>query len=227
MSRIYLIVLLALTSVLPASLYSAECRVVMVDSMPEGIDPSIVKELVPRHARLRIDNDYDLLDVWITKSWTTEPKSKQADDDARILYPLLPGSLVGVIRISRPCFDLRDQELPAGVYTVRYAVQPDLEAHRDSHESRDFLLLLSASADKSPEPMVKQEQLVALSADAIQSPHPAFVPLLKPVNPDSDDPLRRDDRDPNGWILLLKGKAENGATIPMELIVLRENTGQQ
>jgi hypothetical protein len=86
-------------------------------------------------------------------------------------------------------------------------------------------LLLSPSVDKSPAPILKPEQMIALSAETIQTMHPAFLPLLKPVNPERGEAVRRDDRDPNGWVLLLNGKDETNKKIPMEIIVLRATTG--
>jgi hypothetical protein len=206
-----------------ASSLAGECRVEMIDGAAEGVDPAIAKLLQPRHAKVRID-DEELCQIWLTKSWKTHDKTEKPSA-VPIEYRLLPGSLVGVIRVAHTLFDLRDQEIPSGVYTLRYAVQPEFEAHRDSHESRDFLLLLSPTLDKSPEPAAKADKMIADSAESIQSMHPAFMPLVKPSEIDRAKSVRRDERDENGWILMVGGSGEDGKSMPLDVILLRATTG--
>jgi hypothetical protein len=104
-------------------------------------------------------------------------------------------------------------------------LHPQFVAIRDSHESRDFLLLLSPSVDKSPEPVAKAEKMIADSAESIQSMHPAFMPLVKPAEGDRSKNVRRDERDENGWILMVTGSDEKGNKIPLDMILLRAMTG--
>src|SRR5262249_14460764 len=140
-------------------------------------------------------------------------------------YQLQSGSLVGAVKLTRTLFDLRDQEIPAGVYTLRYAVQPEVEAHRDSHESRDFLLLLASDVDKSPAPGPKLDDMIAQSAESIQTMHAAFMPLVKPADKERAKNVRRDERDENGWILMTSGQDDAGKSVPMDIILLRAMTG--
>lgn len=205
----------------PLSARAAEFRLEMAEGAPEGIDASIVEQLAPRHIKLRLDNSEDLCEIWIAKTWKTGGEGEQEGDFAPTFYPLLPGSLVGVMRVSRASVDFREQELPAGVYTLRYALQPDLDVHHESHESRDFLLLLPAREDKSPEPMTDAEKMIELSAGITLTTHPSIVPLVKPTDVDRAEPLRADEKDPNGSILLLNGSDAAGKKIPLELIVIR------
>lgn len=200
---------------------AAEDRLEMVDGVPEGVDPSIVKQLEPRHIKLKSSDAAELCEIWIAKNWKTGGEGGHEGDFAPTFYPLLPGSLVGVMRVSSPSLDFREQELPAGVYTLRYALQPDLDVHHESHESRDFLLLLPAGDDRSPEPMTDPEKMVEMSAAVTLTTHPSIIPLVKPVETDRTELLRADELDPNGSILLLNGRDAEGKKIPIELIVIR------
>ena len=214
----------SLVCIAGVALPAAEYKVELVEGAVQGVDPVIAKLLSARHIKVRLE-DEELCEIWLTKSWQTHDTSKQPASNPPIDYRLLPGSLVGVIKVSRTLFDLRDQEIPAGVYTLRYAVQPQFEAHRDSHESRDFLLLLSPEVDKSPEPVAKADKMIADSAESIQSMHPAFMPLVKPAENDRSKNVRRDERDENGWILMVTGSDESGKKIPLDMILLRAMTG--
>ena len=130
---------------------------------------------------------------------------------------------MGAIQLHRACVDLRDEEIPAGVYTLRYAVQPETDDHAGSHDSRDFLLLLLPGDDTSPALISEHEQLHNLSmatrATAGQGEHPCFLPLSKPGGPDREVSVRRDDGDPDSWLLLINGKDETGKKIAMEMIL--------
>ena len=204
----------------PAWLCAAEAQVEVVEGAPAEVDASIAAELVPKHARVSVDGQ-DLCEVWVAKSWKAAAKVEQTEGAAPITYRIEPGTLVGVFKVSQASRDLREQDVPPGVYTLRYAVQPDFEAHKESHETRDFLLLLSPKADKSPDPPGDQDRLIELSTEAIQTMHPAFLALVKPANADKPNSLRADDRDPDGLILQVQGADAKGAKVPLEMILLK------
>jgi hypothetical protein len=209
---------------MPTSLpLAAECQVESVEGPVQGLDPAIAKLLTPKHVKVRLDN-VELCEIWLTSAWQNRVKPEKPGM-VPIEYALQSGSLVGAIKLSHAAFDLRDQEIPAGVYTLRYAVQPEFEAHRDSHESRDFLLLLSPAVDKSSEPWAKVEEMIAQSAESIQTMHPTFMPLVKPSEKDREKMVRRDERDENGWILMTAGRDGSGKPVPIDIILLRAMTG--
>ncbi len=201
------------------SIWAREYNVQTVSNLPEGVDSSIAEQLEPDHIKIVTDDESTLCEIWLARSWKTTTLEEAAEDEAPVYYPLLPGSLIGVVHVAAPCYDLRQQEIPVGVYTLRYAVQPTFEAHRDTHESRDFLILLSPDDDDSPETIDDPDQLIGWSAEAVGAPHPAFLPLLKARDTTRENLLRTDDRNPDGWVLLLKGLTEEAKKLPLELIL--------
>jgi hypothetical protein len=216
--------LILLGELSPPGVRAADCALDAVSGAPPGIAASIAGELVDRHLVLRLD-EADFCELWVAKAWKRRAENQDTSSLTSVLYPLEAGSLIGAIRLARTCYDLRDQEIPAGVYTLRYAVQPDIEAHQESHESRDFLLLVAANSDKSPEPIADQDKLIGMSAESIGCLHPAFLPLLKVASPGVNQSVRRDERDPDGWVLEIHGKDDAGKSMPMELILLRAKLG--
>jgi hypothetical protein len=234
MLRVMSILAFALPLLSPSFLSAAECTATVVEGLPEGVDPSIAEKLEPKHIKLMLADDQELCQIWTTKNWmpiTAEAEKKLAEPPAEgeedaaanaapVTYKIQPGSLVGVIQIANTALDLRQQEIPAGTYTLRYAVQPTFEAHRDTHDTRDFLLLISPEKDASPEVRTDADELIGWSADSVGAPHPAFLPLVKPAEGDAKSPLRPDERDPEGWVLRLDGKSAEGKPVSMELIVL-------
>jgi len=224
MPRTLALLLILLVELISSGSRAADCQLDKVGGAPPGVAAGIVKQLVLSHVRLRIDNA-DFCEIWVAKAWKRRAENQGASSPSSVLYPIEPGSLVGAIRVAHLCYDLRDQEIPAGVYTLRYAVQPDIEAHKDSHESRDFLLLVAASVDKSQEPIADQDKLIGKSADSIGSMHPAFLPLLKVDKPGDAPAVHRDPRDPDGWLLQVRGNDQQGTSVPMEVILLHAKIG--
>jgi hypothetical protein len=93
-----------------------------------------------------------------------------------ILYPFTMGEFVGVVEYKRKGGDFRGQDIPAGVYTLRYALQPVDGNHVGTSDTRDFLLLGKAEEDTAVAP-VEKEKLFKQSAQAIGTTHPAMLCL--------------------------------------------------
>ena len=88
-----------------------------------------------------------------------------------VFVPLEPGSLVGVLRFTRKGADFRGQEIKAGVYTLRYSNQPVDGNHVGTFATRDFLVMVPASADQTIQPIAEMD-LYAASAQSAESNSP-------------------------------------------------------
>ncbi len=123
-----------------------------------------------------------LCEVWPCKAWTVDADFKRSNT---IIYPLEPGELIGVVRFARKGGDFRGQEIARGLYTLRYALQPQDGNHVGTSDTRDFLLLFRAADDQQSEPMSK-EKMFSLSPKAAGGTHPAMLSLLA-AEPDADE----------------------------------------
>jgi hypothetical protein len=133
------------------------------------------------------------------------------------LYPIKPGTLVGAIRFSRKAADFRNQDIPRGVYTLRYGNQPVDGNHVGTFATRDFLLMLPPDADTSPD-AIPEMDLFKKSAESAGSTHPAIMPLLK-AEGDDDGPAARHLEEQEWWTLRFTGKGAGGEKVPLEVIV--------
>jgi hypothetical protein len=115
-----------------------------------------------------------LCEFWPTKSWSVSADFKPSNT---VIYPLEMGELLGVIRYARKGGDFRGQDIPKGVYTLRYSLQPQDGNHVGTSDTRDFIALVPAADDESPEPIGK-EQLFKLSPKVAGGTHPAILCLL-------------------------------------------------
>ena len=173
----------------------------------------IAAEIAPTGYKV-VDGDKKLVcEIWLAKNWTLKPGFQPS---LSILYPLEPGSLVGVLRFTRKGTDFRGQDIARGVYTLRYANQPEDGNHVGTFETRDFLVMLPAAADTSLKTLPDTD-LFKVSAEAAGSTHPAIMPLLKAE--EGKDAAVRHLADQEWWALHVLGTDAKGGKHPLDVIV--------
>ena len=124
-----------------------------------------------------------------------------------LTYREIPeGTLVGAIEFPAKFTDYRKQELPAGVYTLRFAVQPDIGDHTGTTPHPEFCLICPAEEDKTVEE-IEKKKLIELSSKVNEGRHPAVL-LLWPNNGKDD-----------GVKVLDKGNGVLVATIKRAVVV--------
>ncbi|MBI3854375.1 MAG: hypothetical protein HY293_01655 [Planctomycetes bacterium] len=155
---------------LPAADFAVEP---LKDGAPAEIAEAIRKEMAPAGSRV-LRGGKPFVDFWFRNAVPTSDPVKGLG----ILYPTLRhGTLVGVARFNGGAADFKGQKFPAGVYTMRYAIQPEDGDHKGTAESRDFLLLSQAAADATPDTLEVKE-LNKLSAKVNGKKHPAVLWLV-------------------------------------------------
>ena len=125
----------------------------------------------------RVQNGQTVLDFW----WVSNlPATKDLGSDRLSWEVVQEGSLVGAVRISKAYKDIRGRTIDAGVYTLRFGVQPADGDHLGISPYREFLLLSPASEDKNGGP-ISHNDLIGLSMRSINISHPAVWSLDPPV----------------------------------------------
>lgn len=166
------------------------------EGAPAEVAEAVRKEMSPAGLRVFVkDGKKPLADLWLRAATPLE----NAPEQLAVKYTALkPGTLVGVIRYHAKGGDYKNQSIPAGLYTLRYGIQPEDGDHQGVSETKDFLLVCPASADASPQ-VVAGEDLVKLSAKTLGKKHPAALWLVKP----GDEKLPRISKEEEGkrWVL--------------------------
>ena len=207
--------LLFCLSIVP-TLWAADYRAEPLAEMApaDDISAAIADTLAPTGTRIIRGTKTTYCDIWLCKQWATVADFKATPE---VLYPFSPGQLIGVARFSRKAADFRDQDVPTGVYTLRYAQQPVDGAHVGTSLTRDFLLVLSAEVDKSAKSL-DYEDLVAHSAEAVGSSHPALFSMQR--GGDAKHPSMRHDEEHDWWIVQLAGKTRDNKPLPTEFVLI-------
>jgi hypothetical protein len=94
------------------------------------------------------------------------------------------GTLVGVLKLDVEIKDIRGRAVKAGVYTLRYGIQPKTDDHFGISPFRNFLLLSPAAVDKDPAG-TDHDGVIALSAQTLGGKHPAVLSIDPPAGKDA------------------------------------------
>jgi hypothetical protein len=164
---------------------------------PVGVAEEIRKELAPAGIRISDAKKQPLADLWLRK---TAPVGEPSTEDGVLFGALQQGGLVGAIRFHQPARDFRDQGYAAGLYTCRYALQPQDGDHLGSAATRDFLVLAPADADVKLDPM-EFKALAKLSSKVSKSKHPAVLYLVQRPAPGRQVPGVVRDAEADTWML--------------------------
>jgi hypothetical protein len=170
--------------------------------------------------RLTLDGPTPACELWIRKSIPAQTKK----DVEGVAYPQLAEStLVAVVHFPEAAADFRGHRIPAGFYTLRYAIMPNDGNHLGAAPNRDFLLAIPAASDKDPSVTFKSEELVTMSARATGTKHPSPLSLAETDKGPSTPTVSRDDQD--HWIFSATTKLNSGEELPFALVV--KGTAQQ
>lgn len=200
---------------------SVEHRVEVLDGGPKKAElaKEMREQFAERGFKVIRGSSRTVCEIWPCKTWEIQP---DFEPSASRLYPFESGQLIGLLHFQRRGKDFRDQTIESGWYTLRFGLQPTDGNHVGTSPTRDFLLLLPADEDKSPDP-VGVTRLTLASAESAGSAHPAMLCLQPPSKKASKEPSMRHNEERDWWVLQFSGKAsEKGKTkeFPVDLIVV-------
>jgi hypothetical protein len=192
------------------------------EAPPSALSDKVRDTLEPTGVRVLDGQGQPFADIWLGKA--VPASGKPAGPKGAILYPVLSdGELVGAVRLAQEGHDYRDQAIAPGVYTLRYGLQPVDGDHLGVSTYRDYLLLLPAEKDQSPDRLARKA-LEARSAEAAGFNHPAILILVAPPA-GAKAPGVAQDQEKNLWGVVLNlplaVAGESGPTpLPVQLIVV-------
>jgi hypothetical protein len=151
------------------------------------------------------------IQLWPAKSIKGEANAAEGS-----IFPDLPrGAFAGVIQFSAEAADFRGQKIPAGTYTLRYAVLPSDGNHLGVAPSPDFFLLVPTANDTNPDAVLPYQRLVRLSARASGTNHPAAFSLTAAEK--KSPSIHTNEK---GHVAVTFDLNVNGKTYPIAMIVI-------
>lgn len=186
---------------------------VLKDGAPAGVADPVRAVLAPSGYRV-LGGGKPALDFWFRAALSTV----DAKAEKGVHYGTLKqGTLVGVLRVHEGAVDFRAQKVAAGLYTMRYAVQPDDGDHQDMTEARDFLLLSAAGDDLNPDPM-ELKPLIKQSARLNGKKHPGVLFLASGL--EGPLPRIRTQGNPAQVVFEVEVAGSGGKPLRLTIVVL-------
>jgi len=162
---------------------------------PSDVPPEFASMLQQTGVKILGADGSVYCELWLVAQ---APSGAKSTDDAVTLPTIPQGALLGVIHFAGAAQDRRGQPLKAGVYTMRYSQYPVNGDHQGVAPQRDFALLVRMSDDKDPKATPAFDALVALSAKASGTPHPAVLSIASSASDKFPNFSKQGDHD---WTL--------------------------
>jgi len=141
------------------------------DPVPTEIAAPVAAKVAPGGVRATVNGT--TVTFWWVKdlpgaSWTDVPE----------------GTLVGVVKLDADVRDIRAHLMKAGVYTLRYGIQPANDDHNGVSPFRNFLLVAPAAVDTDPAAR-DHDGIIELSRQTLGGKHPAVWSIDPPAGKDA------------------------------------------
>jgi hypothetical protein len=151
---------------------------------PKELDTSIAARLQKSAVQL-LDGDKPAYEFWFAAEL---PLTAKPASPAKALDAVKQTTLIGAVSIPKALRDYRDDELAAGVYTMRLALQPQDGNHLGTAEFSYFAVLIPARIDTKPDGITDYKLLVKASSKETATDHPVILSLRPPSSADGDAP---------------------------------------
>lgn len=176
----FLLIMFCLAGIALGSLGAESKYSVKPVDQPAKAAPAIQAVLEPKGWAVLDASGQTLLTVWPRKSLTLKNVTGE------IKYGHLDeGTLLGVVELPAIWGDYRKQKIKAGVYTLRFGLQPMDGDHMGTAPYNEFFLLVPADKDASVD-AIEPKELHEMSAESSGGKHPAVMllyPNKKPGEP--------------------------------------------
>lgn len=146
---------------------------------PSALDGSIRATLQSKSVQV-LKGSKPIYEFWFRTQ--TPLKSKPASMN-EAMKALPEAALLGAVMVGTSERDYRDDELAGGLYTMRFALQPQDGNHLGTAEFPYFAVLTPAKLDAKLDEITSYKQLVKASSKPTSSEHPVIL-SLRPVGKD-------------------------------------------
>jgi hypothetical protein len=168
-----------------SALSAAELTLKVVDQAPpKALDAAISATLQKKAIQL-LDGDKPVYEFWFVSEL---PLTSKPASPAKALDSAKQATLLGAVSVPKAMKDYRDDELAAGVYTMRFALQPQDGNHLGSAEFTYFAVLVPAKLDTKPGGISDYKPLVKASSKETATDHPVILSLRPASSTDGDLP---------------------------------------
>jgi hypothetical protein len=208
----------------PLAAADAAKLTVDADKPPEEVAEPIRAVLDGKVLRLAA-GDKPFFEFWLRKELPLAQKPEAGQLD---IGTIPEGTILGVLKVSAERRDFRNEEIPPGVYTLRYGVQPEDGNHLGVAPTRTFALLIPAKADTKLD-AIDHKDLMKAAAKINAVKHPSNLNLQSAPDQSGQFPRLTELNDGQHKAILLQFPAHiegSGEKTTLTFALVYEGTGQ-
>lgn len=165
---------------LAGGVLAADLSVRLTDKAPPRELAEAIRQTLQARAVQLLDGDKPVYEFWFCKTVAAQAAPESA---AKALDAVKPTTLLGVATANGGTRDYKDNEVPAGVYTMRLGLQPTDGDHLGTADYPWFAVLIPAQHDTTPTGINDYKPMVKASGKATASGHPVVL-SLRPLSAD-------------------------------------------
>lgn len=185
---------------------AADLALKVVDKEPpKEIDASIRAKLQSKAVQL-LDAGKPVFEFWFSAEIPLQSKPASVP---KALDAIKQTTLLGAVSVAISQRDYRDDDLSAGVYTMRFVLQPQDGNHLGTSEFSYFAALTAAKIDKTLDGIADYKVLVKASSKETATDHPIIL-SLRPAPSDAGDGPSLNDLAPDHKSVRIKVPAKAG-----------------
>ena len=183
---------------------------------PKEIGESIRKMLPPKSVQL-LNGDRPVFEFWFNPEVPLKSKPGSIE---KALGVIQETTLLGAATVGSGQRDYKDNEIPAGVYTMRFGLQPQDGDHLGTAEYPYFAVLIPAKNDTQLDGITTYKAMAKASGKDTASGHPLVLSLRPASSGNGDVPkLNEPAADHKSLRVKVPAKAgEEKTTIVFELV---------
>jgi hypothetical protein len=168
-----------------ANVEAADPKLEKIDTPPSEEVVSAIREGVGQNGLRILLGDQVLMDIWLR---TELPLKAESSEALGVNFGnLAEGTLVGVVRLHQEWRDYKNNKIAAGLYTLRYGIQPSDGNHMGVAQYRDYAMLLLAGDDTALDASLSHDEWVSKSYRSTKKLHPGLMALF-PLYEDIAEP---------------------------------------
>ena len=162
---------------------AADLSLKVIDKEPPGqIGESIRKPLQPKTVQL-LGGEKPVFEFWFSSE---VPLKSKPGSSEKALDAIRETTLIGAAAVGSGQRDYKDNEIAAGVYTMRFGLQPQDGDHLGTAEYSYFAVLIPAKNDMQLDGITTFKAMAKASGKDTASGHPIIL-SLRPVSSDGGD----------------------------------------
>ncbi len=216
-------ILVAMNAPLLLAQEPVRLTVAAADPPEEVAEP--IRKIVDNQAVSLANDESTFFQFWFRKEL---PLAQPPAGETLALDTLQEGTVLGVLKVGSERYDFRDEEIPEGIYILRFGIQPEDGNHLGVAPTRTFALLIPAQADTQLDPVAHEELMKAAAVNNAAS-HPSNLNLQPVEQADGAFPRLEERNDGQHKVLLLQFPARlstSGDLTKLNVALVYEGTGQ-